>query len=92
MVNFFDTPLPLESAPDYSRQTIDKIRAVRQLIDASARPVRLEVDGGVKADNIARIASAGADTFVSGSAIFGADSYAEVIAEMRRELDTVRSI
>ena len=62
---------------------LDKLRRVRQLIDASGRDIRLEVDGGVKADNIAAIAAAGADTFVAGSAIFNAPDYAAVIASMR---------
>lgn len=53
-------------------QTLDKLRAVRKMIDASGRPIRLQVDGGVKVDNIADIAAAGADTFVAGSAIFNA--------------------
>ena len=52
--------------------TFEKIAAVRALIDKSGRPIRLEVDGGIKVDNVADIASAGADTFVAGSAIFGA--------------------
>jgi ribulose-phosphate 3-epimerase len=63
--------------------TIDKLRQARQLIDASGLPIRLEVDGGVKVDNIGRIAAAGADTFVAGSAIFGSDDYAATIAAMR---------
>ena len=62
---------------------LDKLRAVRAMIDRSGRDVRLEIDGGVKADNIADIARAGADTFVAGSAIFNAPDYAEVIAKMR---------
>ena len=62
---------------------LDKLRAVRQMIDRSGRDVRLEIDGGVKADNIAQIARAGADTFVAGSAIFNAPDYAKVIADMR---------
>ena len=56
---------------------------MRERIDASGRDIRLEVDGGVKVDNIAEIARAGADTFVAGSAIFNASDYAEVIARMR---------
>ncbi len=56
---------------------------MRARIDASGRDIRLEVDGGVKADNIAEIARAGADTFVAGSAIFNAPDYAQVIAQMR---------
>ena len=66
---------------------LEKLRAVRQRIDAQVaaggRAVRLEIDGGVKADNIGAIAAAGADTFVAGSAIFGARDYGAVIAAMR---------
>ena len=62
---------------------LDKLRQVRKLIDASGRDIRLEIDGGVKADNIGEIAAAGADTFVAGSAIFNAPDYAGVIAQMR---------
>ncbi|HVO08888.1 MAG TPA: ribulose-phosphate 3-epimerase [Burkholderiaceae bacterium] len=63
-----------------------KIERLRALIDASGRDIRLEVDGGIKVDNIGRVAAAGADTFVAGSAIFGQPDYAAVIAAMRREL------
>jgi ribulose-phosphate 3-epimerase len=63
-----------------------KIEQVRRLIDASGRDVRLEVDGGIKVDNIRRVAEAGADTFVAGSAIFGKPDYRAVIAAMRAEL------
>ena len=63
-----------------------KIERLRQWIDASGRDIRLEVDGGIKVDNIARAAAAGADTFVAGSAIFGQRDYAAVIGAMRREL------
>jgi ribulose-phosphate 3-epimerase len=62
---------------------LDKLRAVRKMIDQSGRDIRLEIDGGVKADNIAAIARAGADTFVAGSAIFNAPDYAATIAQMR---------
>ena len=67
---------------------LDKLRAVRKKIDASGKSIRLEIDGGVKADNIGEIAAAGADTFVAGSAIFNApgsdrNGYADVIAKMR---------
>jgi ribulose-phosphate 3-epimerase len=62
---------------------LDKLREVRRRIDAAGRPVRLEIDGGVKADNIAAIAAAGADTFVAGSAIFGSGDYAATIRQMR---------
>jgi ribulose-phosphate 3-epimerase len=66
--------------------TLPKIAAARALIERSGRSVRLEVDGGVKVANIGRIAAAGADTFVAGSAIFGAADYAATIAAMRREI------
>ncbi|NKI16629.1 ribulose-phosphate 3-epimerase [Spongiibacter sp. KMU-166] len=69
--------------------TLDKVREVRALIDASGRDIRLEVDGGISAKNIAEIAEAGADTFVAGSAIFNADDYTEVIDKMRAELASV---
>ena len=71
---------------------LDKLRQARQRIDASGRDIRLEIDGGVKVNNIRSIAEAGADTFVAGSAIFGAASdtdpnrYDTVIAQMREEL------
>lgn len=66
--------------------TLRKIREVRQRIDASGREIRLEVDGGVTADNIGAIAAAGADTFVAGSAIFNTPDYAEVISRMRKAI------
>lgn len=69
--------------------TLDKLRAVRQLIDKSGRDIRLEVDGGVKVDNIRAIAEAGADMFVAGSAIFDQPDYKQVIAQMRAELAQV---
>ncbi|WP_045737675.1 ribulose-phosphate 3-epimerase [Xanthomonas sp. MUS 060] len=62
---------------------LDKLRSIRTCIDASRKPIRLQVDGGIKPDNIAAAAAAGADTFVAGSAIFNAPDYAEVIARMR---------
>ena len=70
--------------------TLDKLRAVRRKIDASGKPIRLEIDGGVKADNIGEIAAAGADTFVAGSAIFNAPDYAEVIGRMRAAVAKAR--
>ncbi|AUQ27052.1 ribulose-phosphate 3-epimerase [Dickeya zeae] len=70
--------------------TLDKLRQVRQRIDESGYDIRLEVDGGVKVDNIAQIAAAGADMFVAGSAIFGQPDYRAVIDKMRQELETVR--
>lgn len=66
--------------------TLDKLRQVRQRIDASGRDIRLEVDGGVKVDNIGAIAAAGADMFVAGSAIFNQADYAAVINAMRAEI------
>jgi ribulose-phosphate 3-epimerase len=63
-----------------------KTEAVRKLIDSSGRDIRLEVDGGIKVDNIRRVADAGADTFVAGSAIFGQKDYRQVIDAMRAEL------
>ena len=65
---------------------LDKLRAVRARIDATGKAIRLEIDGGVKADNIGAIAKAGADTFVAGSAIFSAKDYKAVIADMRGEI------
>ena len=65
-----------------------KIEKVRKLIDASGRQVRLEVDGGIKVENIASVASAGADTYVAGSAIFNEPDYAAVIAAMRSNLSS----
>jgi ribulose-phosphate 3-epimerase len=69
--------------------TLDKLREARTLIDDSGLDIRLEVDGGVSAKNIAEIAAAGADTFVAGSAIFNQDDYAAVIAEMRAQLASI---
>jgi len=70
---------------------LDKLRSVRGIIDRSGLDIRLEIDGGVKTGNIAEIAAAGADTFVAGSAIFGADDYRATIAAMRREIASARS-
>jgi ribulose-phosphate 3-epimerase len=65
---------------------LDKLRAVRKRIDALGKPIRLEIDGGVKVDNIGEIARAGADTFVAGSAIFGSRDYQATISAMRAEI------
>ena len=76
----------------FIRGALDKLREARKIIDASGRDIRLEIDGGVKVDNIREIAAAGADTFVAGSAIFGAgkasdpNRYDSVVAAMRAEL------
>ena len=73
----------------FIESTIDKLSAARQRIDRSGLPIRLEVDGGVKVDNIGRVKAAGADTFVAGSAIFNTDDYQKTIAKMRAEIAKV---
>ena len=70
--------------------TLDKLREARRLIDDSGLDIRLEVDGGVKVDNIGAIAAAGADTFVAGSAIFGSDDYRATIDTMRSNIAKAR--
>ena len=70
--------------------SLAKLRRVRAMIDASGRNIRLEIDGGVKPDNIGEIAAAGADTFVAGSAIFGQPDYADVIRRMRTAVAEAR--
>jgi ribulose-phosphate 3-epimerase len=74
----------------FIESSIPKLTRARRLIDDSGLEIRLEVDGGVNVDNIRRIAAAGADTFVAGSAIFGSDDYHATIAAMRRELGAAR--
>jgi ribulose-phosphate 3-epimerase len=69
---------------------LTKLKQVRQMIDRTGKNIRLEIDGGVKVDNIAEIAAAGADTFVAGSAIFNAPNYEQVIGQMRAEIAKVR--
>lgn len=71
---------------EFIESSIDKLIEARRIIDASGRHIRLEVDGGVKTDNIGRIAAAGADTFVAGSAIFGSGNYAKTIEAMKAEI------
>jgi ribulose-phosphate 3-epimerase len=73
-------------------EALNKLADVRRRIQASGRSVRLEIDGGVKVDNIAQIARAGADTFVAGSAIFGEKDYGAVIGAMRRGIDSARNL
>ena len=73
----------------FIESTYHKIEQARKLIEKSGRDIRLEVDGGIKPDNIARVAAAGADTFVAGSAIFGEPDYQAVIEKMRSELSAV---
>jgi len=69
---------------------LDKLKVVRQKIDASGKDIRLEIDGGVKADNIGAIAAAGADAFVAGSAIFNAPDYQQMISAMRANVAAAR--
>ena len=91
LIDDIDLILIMSVNPGFGGQSfidgaLRKIEAARRRIDASGRDIRLEVDGGIKAANIRRVADAGADTFVAGSAIFGQPDYAAVIGEMRREL------
>ena len=73
----------------FIKSSLDKISASRKIISESGRDIRLEVDGGVKIDNIAEIASAGADTFVAGSAIFGSENYQKTISSMKEEINSI---
>ncbi len=89
-----DLVLIMSVNPGFGGQTfipgaLDKLRAARTRIDASGRDIRLEIDGGVKTDNIGEIAAAGADMFVAGSAIFGSRDYAETISVMRKAIAAV---
>jgi ribulose-phosphate 3-epimerase len=91
VIDKVDLVLVMSVNPGFGGQSfidaaLRKIERLRTLIDASGRDIRLEVDGGVKVDNIRRIADAGADTFVAGSAIFGKPDYKAVIDAMRAEL------
>ena len=91
LIDDIDLVLIMSVNPGFGGQgfiasALRKIEQARRIIDASGRDIQLEVDGGIKTDNIRAVADAGADTFVAGSAIFGQKDYAAVIAEMRREL------
>jgi ribulose-phosphate 3-epimerase len=91
VIDKVDLVLVMSVNPGFGGQSfidsaLRKIEAVRRRIDASGRDIRLEVDGGIKVDNIRRVADAGADTFVAGSAIFGQPDYQGVIDAMRAEL------
>jgi ribulose-phosphate 3-epimerase len=91
VIDDIDLVLIMSVNPGFGGQSfidsaLRKIEDVRKRIDACGKDIRLEVDGGVKTDNIARIAAAGADTFVAGSAIFGKPDYASVIRDMRAAL------
>lgn len=91
VIDKIDMILLMSVNPGFGSQSfipavMDKLTQARKLIDDSGRDIRLEIDGGVKTDNIAGIAKAGADTFVAGSAIFGSDDYAVTISNMREQL------
>ena len=92
VIDKVDLVLVMSVNPGFGGQSfidaaLRKIERLRKLIDASGRDIRLEVDGGIKVDNIRRIANAGADTFVAGSAIFGKPDYRAVIDAMRAQLN-----
>ena len=94
MLGDIDMVLLMSVNPGFGGQafidsTLHKCEQVRRLIEASGREIRLEVDGGIKVDNIRRVAEAGADTFVAGSAIFGQPDYRAVVGQMRAELAQV---
>jgi len=91
VIDKIDMVLLMSVNPGFGGQSfipyvLDKLRAARRMIDESGRDIRLEVDGGVKIDNIGAIAAAGADTFVAGSAIFGTPDYKATIAAMREQI------
>ncbi len=91
VIDILDLVLVMSVNPGFGGQSfiessLDKLAHARELIDASGREIRLQVDGGVKVENIGRVAAAGADTFVAGTAIFASDDYATTIAGMRREI------
>ncbi len=94
MVDLVDLVLIMSVNPGFGGQafiasSLNKVAAARRVIDVSGREIRLEIDGGIKTDNIALAAEAGADTFVAGSAIFGSPDYAATIASMRTALSGV---
>ncbi len=96
VVDMVDLILLMSVNPGFGGQsfiesTLDKVAHAREIIDASAREIRLQVDGGVKTSNIGAIARAGADTFVAGTAIFGTEDYASTIADMRAEIAQAQS-
>lgn len=97
VVDKIDMVLIMSVNPGFGGQSfipeaLNKLMEARELIDASGRDIRLEVDGGIKTDNIADAARAGADTFVAGSAIFKTDDYKATIDGMRRELDQAAAV
>jgi len=91
VIDKLDLVLVMSVNPGFGGQSfipsaLRKIEQLRKLIDSTGRDIRLEVDGGIKTDNIRRVADAGADTFVAGSAIFGQKDYRGVIDAMRAQL------
>ncbi len=91
VIDKVDMVLIMSVNPGFGGQTfipsaLDKLRQARKIIEDSGRDIRLEIDGGVKVDNIREIAAAGADTFVAGSAIFGSDDYVATITAMKSEI------
>jgi ribulose-phosphate 3-epimerase len=93
VVELVDLVLVMSVNPGFGGQkfiesSLGKLERARRMIDGSGRDVRLEIDGGIKADNIRRVADAGADTFVAGSAIFGSGDYAATIRAMREALSS----
>ena len=97
LIDDIDLVLLMSVNPGYGGQsfipsTMNKIKKVRELIDRSGRPIRLEIDGGVKVDNIGEIAAAGVDTFVAGSAIFGQQDYAGTISSMREQIQKANGV
>ena len=94
LIDELDLVLVMSVNPGFGGQqfiqsALQKVREVRRRIDACGRTIRLEIDGGIKVSNVAAARSAGADMFVAGSAIFGANNYEEVISAMRREIERV---
>jgi len=92
VIDKVDMVLLMSVNPGFGGQTfipsaLDKLRQARRIIDDSGLDIRLQIDGGVKVDNIGEIAAAGADTFVAGSAIFGSEDYAATIAAMKDEIE-----
>ena len=95
MIEKIDLVLIMSVNPGFGGQSfidsaLHKVERARKMIDATGRDIRLEVDGGIKAENIRRVADAGADTFVAGSAIFNKPDYKVAIDEMRIELNRIK--
>ena len=93
VIELVDLVLIMSVNPGFGGQSfipssLDKLAEAREMIDAAEQPIRLQVDGGIKIDNIAAAAAAGADTFVAGTAIFGSDDYATTIAAMRAAINS----